>query len=209
MLSNTVFANFAEIVYNRKIGIVNGTSPQGLNMSLYDLDYEPAFEGGIFSGIPTLEKPIVEVTNLYNAVRLEWQSANDTSSYKVYRASDPANLGTMLMEITDGTTTFTDSTAIGGNTYHYTVKALNQFGSSLNSDKMAGNPSSIMIYENRNVDFVGYAAWTVYGANEATADFGNYSTLQGGDRLKIDTSERLRFELPVGIVGSANTGGHY
>lgn len=39
-----------EIVYNRKIGIVNGTSPQGLNMSLYDLDYEPAFEGGIFSG---------------------------------------------------------------------------------------------------------------------------------------------------------------
>jgi hypothetical protein len=39
-----------QIVFNRKIGIVDGTSAAGLNMSLYDLDYEPAFKGGVFSG---------------------------------------------------------------------------------------------------------------------------------------------------------------
>jgi hypothetical protein len=39
-----------QIVFNRKIGIVDGTSQAGLNMSLYDLDYEPAFKGGIFNG---------------------------------------------------------------------------------------------------------------------------------------------------------------
>ncbi len=39
-----------QIVYNRKIGIVDGTSPQGLNMAIYDLDYEPAFKGGIKLG---------------------------------------------------------------------------------------------------------------------------------------------------------------
>lgn len=38
------------IVYNRKIAIVNGTSTQGFNIANYDLEYEPAFEGGIFSG---------------------------------------------------------------------------------------------------------------------------------------------------------------
>jgi len=196
-----------QIVFNRKIGIVDGTSPQRLNMSIYDLEFdEPAFVGGMFSGIPDAEKPVVELTNLYNAVRLEWKPTLNTSSYKVYRASDPANLGVTLTEITDGTTTFTDETAVGGNTYYYTVKALNTFDST-NSDKMTGNPSSILTYEDRLVDFIGYTAWTVYDATAVTNDFGNFDTLQGGDRLKIDTSERLRFEMPIGMVGSANTGG--
>jgi hypothetical protein len=38
------------IVYNRKIAIVDGTSNQGFNIVQYDLDYDPAFKGGIFSG---------------------------------------------------------------------------------------------------------------------------------------------------------------
>jgi hypothetical protein len=38
------------IVYNRKIAIVDGTSAQGFNINNYDLSYEPAFKGGIFSG---------------------------------------------------------------------------------------------------------------------------------------------------------------
>ncbi len=136
----------------------------------------------------------------------EWQPTKNTSSYKVYRASDPANLGVTLIEITDGTTTFTDTTAVGGNTYYYTVKALNTFDST-NSDKMTGVPSSVLTYENKLVDFIGYTAWTVYDATAVNNDFGNFDTLQGGDRLKIDTSERLRFEMPIGMVGSANTGG--
>jgi hypothetical protein len=203
-------SQFSQTVYDRKMMLINGTGDYfgaTFDMAQYDLNYDPAFEGGIFSEIPTAGKPIVEVTNLYNAVRLDWEPTEYTASYKVYRATDPANLGITLTEITDGTTTFTDTTAIGGNTYYYTVKALNEFNNR-NSDKMTGIPSSVLTYENKLVDFTGYNAWTVYGDTQAISDFGNINqTVQGGDRLKIDTSERLRFELPIGMVGSANTGG--
>ena len=72
---------------------------------------------------------------------------------------------------------------------------------------MQATPYTILVNGSKRVEFTGYAGWTVYGTTEATADFGNVTTLQGGERLKIDTAERLRFELPVGMVGSANTGG--
>lgn len=203
-------SQYSQVVWDRKIMLINGTGDYygtPFTMAEYDLNYDPAFEGGIMGEIPIPEKPKLILTNLYNAVRLDWQETADTTSYKVYRASDPANLGITLAEITDGTTTFTDSTAAGGSTYYYTVKAINE-NDSTNSDKLTGTPSSILTYENRNVEFVGYAAWTVYGDAQATADFGNINqAVQGGDRLKIDTSERLRFELPIGMVGSANTGG--
>jgi hypothetical protein len=65
----------------------------------------------------------------------------------------------------------------------------------------------MVLYSNRLVDFTGWPAWTVYGADQITADFGNVDTIQGGDRLKVDTTDRLRFFLPVGQVGSANAGG--
>jgi hypothetical protein len=152
-------------------------------------------------------KPNIEVTELYNAARIDWQPTTNTDSYKVYRATNPANLGTMLIEIIDGTTTYTDITANGGTIYYYTVKALN-VRSSTNSDKLAATPSTVQTYENHLVDFVGYTAWKVYGDLEATNDFGNINqAVQGGDRLKVDTSERLRFYLPTGMVGSANAGG--
>jgi hypothetical protein len=169
--------------------------------------YEESVNGFTFlMPMPAPSKPILEITNLYNAVRLDWQVTTDTTSYKIYRATNPANLGTNLIEITDGTTTYTDATAVGGNTYYYTVKALN-ITTSTNSDKMTGIPSAVMVYENKNVDFEGKTAWTVYDAAQVTADFGNADTVQGGDRLKIDTSGRLRFELPADMLGSANTGG--
>lgn len=204
---------YSQTAYDRKIMIPDGTGNYygtPFVMAQYGLDYQPALDenalGGIFFKYSQAGKPEVEVTSLYNAIRLDWKPTKATSSYKVYRASNPENLGTTLIEITDGTTTYTDTTATGGNTYYYTVKAINEENAT-NSDKMTAIPSSILTYENRNVDFVGYAAWTVYGETEAAADFGNVSTLQGGDRLKIDTSERLRFELPAGMLGSANTGG--
>ena len=202
-------SQYSQLTYDRKIMLVNGTGDYygtPFTMAEYDLYYDAAFEGGILGGIPIPEKPNVELTNLYNAVRLDWQPTADTTTYKIYRASDPANLGVTLAEITDGTTTFTDTTAAGGSTYYYTVKALNEFDSK-NSDKMTGNPSAILTYEDRLVDFTGYAAWTIYDEPSVVNDFGNVTTLQGGDRLKIDTSERLRFELPIGMLGSANTGG--
>jgi hypothetical protein len=46
----TTLPTLPQIVYDRKIAIVNGTSNQGFNIANYDLEYEPAFKGGIFSG---------------------------------------------------------------------------------------------------------------------------------------------------------------
>ena len=152
------------------------------------------------------EKPILKITNLTNAVRLDWQPTAETTSFKVYRTSNPDNLGPMLIELTPDITTYTDTTATGGNTYYYTVKAVNP-SKAKNSDKLAGNPSSILIYENRTVDWNSWAAWTIYGTAETESDFGNARYVGGGDRLKIDTAGRLRFFLPAGFIGTANTGG--
>lgn len=63
------------------------------------------------------------------------------------------------------------------------------------------------VYGSRLIEFDGHPAWTVYGSSQVTSDFGNYRTLQGGDRLKIDDVERLRFYLPKNSVGSSQGGG--
>lgn len=52
----------------------------------------------------------------------------------------------------------------------------------------------MVLYSNKLVDFTGWAAWTIYGDTQATTDFGQINQpVQGGDRLKVDTSDRLRF----------------
>ncbi len=50
VFNTTTLPTLQAIVYNRKIAIVDGTSNQGFNIANYDLEYEPAFKGGIFSG---------------------------------------------------------------------------------------------------------------------------------------------------------------
>jgi hypothetical protein len=42
--------NLPEIVFNRKNAVVVGSSNQGFDITQYDLQYDPAFEGGIISG---------------------------------------------------------------------------------------------------------------------------------------------------------------
>lgn len=152
-------------------------------------------------------RPIIEITNLYNAVRVDWQPTINSDYYTVYRSDVWGQLGAPLPGAENLIeTTFTDTTAIGGGVYMYTVRASNEIRS-IDSVQDVGRPSNIVIYENRLVDFDNLAAWAVYDEAAATNDFGNVSTLQGGDRLKVDTSQRLRFEMPVGMFGSANTGG--
>lgn len=203
--------------YNFKIEVcaTNSPNPEDWTTIIDALDnsttriYEETSAGFTFPmpiSYGTPEKPLLELTNLTNSVRLDWQPTAETTSFKVYRTSNPDNLGPMLQEVTPETTTYTDTTAVGGNTYYYTVKAVNP-SNAKNSDKRTGVPYDVLVYESKNVDFEGKTAWTVYDATQVTADFGNATTVQGGDRLKIDTSGRLRFDLPAGVVGSANAGG--
>lgn len=163
----------------------------------------------IFTTTSTSPKqPIIEITNLTNAVKLDWEVTANTTSYTIYRSTTSGTLGAI---VTNGENislnTFTDTTALGGTTYYYTVQSKNDLGETTLSKQVTAIPSTIQLYDDRLIDFVGYTSWIVYGGTEVDADFGNHFTLQGGDRLKIDTAERLRFYLPMGFVGSANTGG--
>jgi hypothetical protein len=149
-------------------------------------------------------KPILSVTNLTNAVQLNWESEIGTS-WAIYRSEISGALGEKLASSII-TNTYLDSTAIGGTNYYYTLQEEDVSKKTI-SDQVKATPYTILVYDNKLIDFIGYAGWTVYDTVVATNDFGNVSTLVGGDRLKIDTTERLRFELPIGMLGSANTGG--
>jgi hypothetical protein len=69
-------------------------------------------------------QPIVEVTNGVNEVTLDWLPTENTTSYTVFRSDIQGQRGTILLPSQYQTaTTYTDTTAIGGNTYYYTVQA--------------------------------------------------------------------------------------
>jgi hypothetical protein len=147
---------------------------------------------------------ILNVTSLTNAVQLDWEVGTATS-WTIWRSEISGKLGEKLVSDLI-TNTYVDSTALGGTTYYYTLQVEDTSQKTI-SDQVEATPYSITVYGSKRVEFAGYAGWTVYTTTEATADFGNEFTVQGGDRLKIDTSERLRFELPIGMVGSSDTGG--
>ena len=149
-------------------------------------------------------KPILNVTSLTNAVQLNWDMGTATS-WAIWRSEVKDELGTKLADSII-VNNYLDSTALGGTTYYYTLHDEDASQKTI-SEQMEATPYSILVNGSKRVEFSGFAGWTVYGTTEATADFGNVDTLQGGTRLKIDTGEKLRFELPVGMVGSANTGG--
>lgn len=154
-----------------------------------------------------LSQPVIQVTNLYNSVRLDWEPVTNADSYTVFRSDVWGQLGTPIPGAENiVANTFTDTTVTGGGVYMYTVRAINETRT-IDSVQDVGRPSAIVIYENRLVTFDGYPNYTVYDAEEVTADFGNYSTLNGGDRLKTDNAGRLRFDMPVGMFGSANIDG--
>ena len=147
---------------------------------------------------------ILEVTNLTNAVQLDWEVGTG-ASWAIYRSEVSGKLGEKLASSLI-TNTYLDSTASGGKTYYYTLQ-IEDVSRKTISKQVEATPYSITVYDAKRVEFSGYTGWTVYGDAQATADFGNQFTLQGGTRLKIDTGEKLRFEMPIGQVGSANTGG--
>lgn len=147
----------------------------------------------------------LNVTTLTNAVQLNWE-VGTYSSFAIWRSDVKGNIGEKLA---GGilTNSYLDSTALGGTTYYYTLQVDENISVKTISDQVEATPYTVTVYDSKRVEFAGYAGWTIYGSAEATADFGNEFTVQGGDRLKIDTGEKLRFYLPAGQVGSANTGG--
>ena len=104
-------------------------------------------------------KVVVTPTNNANQVVLNWTSATNTTAYSVYRSQSLGTLGTAIVQYL-GVTTYTDNTAVGGETYYYTVRSQNYSANYTDSDQVTGIPTG------------GAATWRYlkiqgYGATEA------------------------------------------
>ncbi len=93
--------------------------------------------------IPTAPREL-DLVNGNNYVRLEWVApANpgnpELTRYDLFRGT---TLGSVvyLANVTVGTLTYNDTTAINGNTYVYVVKAVNTVGASPASNSVTGSP---------------------------------------------------------------------
>lgn len=85
--------------------------------------------------------PVPNVVNGNNKVALSWAATANTTSYTVYRSTTAGTLGSILSQYQTGTT-YTDTTAVNGSTYYYTVQAGN-YGKSTNSAQVTGKPTSL------------------------------------------------------------------
>ncbi|MCD7857385.1 MAG: hypothetical protein LUG55_06230, partial [Clostridiales bacterium] len=70
---------------------------------------------------------------VYNGIKVEWKAFSGAKSYYVYRKT---NGGSWVRVGTTTSTSYTDTTAVGGNTYTYTVRAIT--GSAISSYDSAG-----------------------------------------------------------------------
>jgi fibronectin type 3 domain-containing protein len=84
-------------------------------------------------GLPTCDEPpvptgLTATPNGTNRIDLSWNTSAGATSYKIYRAGPgaacPANQYTLITTVTAPTTTYSDLTVVGGNTYSYRVTAV-------------------------------------------------------------------------------------
>ncbi len=74
------------------------------------------------AGIIRLETPaIVSISNVYDGVKIQWGSCEGAESYTVFRNHDKENV--VLGQVSADVCCFTDSTAVSGKKYNYTVVA--------------------------------------------------------------------------------------
>jgi Chitobiase/beta-hexosaminidase C-terminal domain len=86
--------------------------------------------------------PTPSVINGENQVTLNWSATTNTTSYSVFRSTVQGTTGSVLIPSQYQTaTTFTDTTAIGGTTYYYTVRSANYWRVA-DSTQVTGLPTS-------------------------------------------------------------------
>ncbi|MCD7760749.1 MAG: hypothetical protein LUH16_03100, partial [Clostridiales bacterium] len=93
-----------------------------------------AVSGSVYSGYLTnvsvvrLAQPTVTLSNASTGVKVTWGAVDGAQSYRVYRK---VSGGSWKQIATVTTTSYTDTTAVSGTTYYYTVRAVS--GSILSS----------------------------------------------------------------------------
>jgi hypothetical protein len=137
--------------------------------------------------------PTVTATAGTNQVALSWAATANTTSYTVYRSTTAGTLGTALSQYQTGTT-YTDTTAVGGTTYYYTVQAGN-YGKATNSAQVSATPTAGAVTAGwRYVKFEGHGDQT-----GVTTRLVELQALEG-------TTNRLLNKLPINSYAAVNGG---
>lgn len=87
-------------------------------------------------------KPVATVVSGNNQVTLNWGATTNTTSYSVFRSTTQGDLGSVLIPSQyQKQITFTDTTALNGTTYYYTVRSAN-FWNVMDSVQVTGQPTA-------------------------------------------------------------------
>jgi hypothetical protein len=154
-------------------------------------------------------KPVVTVINGTNQVTLNWLPTENTTSYTVLRSGSLGNVGAVLLPSQyQKPTTYTDTTAVGGQTYYYTVQAGN-YNDGTNSDQVIGLPTAqVQQTTYRYVRFQGFGDQTAVGTTRLV----EFQAIGGGTNYLLNklpiSGEPVDYGGPISAVtdGSVNYG---
>ena len=130
------------------------------------------------------------------SVSLSWSASATATSYKVLRGG--VQIGT------SNTTTYTDSTAVNGTSYTYTVKATNVGGDSVASSSTSATPVAPIAPPSAPANVqatAGNASVSLSWSASATAT--SYKVLRGG--VQIGTSNTTTYNDSTAVNGTSYT----
>jgi hypothetical protein len=151
----------------------------------------------------TPAQPVVTATAGASQVALDWADTANTTSYTVYRSTVLGTLGTAIAQYITPST-YTDTTAVNGTTYYYTVQAGN-YGKATNSAQVTATPTGTAPPPTtgwRYVRYVGHGDQT-----GVTSRLVELQALEGSTNRLLNKTPLAGYTAPnQGTIGVATDG---
>jgi hypothetical protein len=145
-------------------------------------------------------QPVVTATAGTNQVALDWADTGNTTSYSVYRSTTAGTLGTAIAQYITPSN-YTDTTAVGGTTYYYTVQAGN-YGRATNSAQVSATPTGTAPAGWRYVRYIGHGDQT-----GVTSRLVELQALEGATNRLLNKTPMAGYQTPNGgTIGVATNG---